>query len=136
MPMSKNVLSGVWVIACVLLLNACVVVSHHPDHHAPGHTRTPSVSSYHHWYYYPDTRVYYHITQGYYYYPVGGSWKKATKLPPGWVVDRKNRVRLKIVGKPYSKHADHQSKYPARTIAKKHTGGQKLWLWEKGIPFH
>jgi hypothetical protein len=113
MGITKNILIGILVIVFALLSNACTVVVKNPTENTHSHTS----NSLHYWYYYPNTRVYYHISERYYYYPYGGSWRKAYQLPPGWVLDKAHRVRLRIVGKPYLKHAYHKRKYPPKNVA-------------------
>ena len=115
MQTSKNIFIGFLVIGFVLLLNACTVVVKSPS--GPVQTRSSNSASFDYWYYYPNSRVYYHITERYYYYPDGRRWRRADQLPDGWVITHNDRVRLRISGKPYLKHASHQQKYPVKNTA-------------------
>lgn len=110
----KNALNALIVIGTVLMLNACVVVKTSPNYRAP----TRADASYHYWYYYPNIGVYYQIVEHYYYYPYGGTWRRATRLPDGWVLDDRDRVRLRISGVPYSNHVEHQRRYPPRNMVR------------------
>lgn len=107
----RNAFIVLMAVAAALLLNACVVVRTTPY---PG-TYMGVRGTYHNWYYYPDSRVYYEITEHYYYYPYGGTWRRAKRLPHGWVLHDRDRVRMRIAGLPYLRHAEHRRSYPARS---------------------
>ena len=113
MQIKKNTLTGVLVIGVVLLMNACVMVVNDSETRTKPHNSPPTV----YWYYYPNERVYYHATGRYYYYPDGQNWRRAKQLPPGWVISQEDRVLLKASGMPYTQHASHRQKYPARNTA-------------------
>ncbi len=107
----RNAFILLMAIAAALLLDACVVVRTTPHSGAYMGVR----GAYHYWYYYPDSRVYYEITEHYYYYPYGGTWRRAKRLPHGWVLHDRDRVRMRIAGLPYLRHAEHRRSYPARS---------------------
>lgn len=107
----RNVFILLMAVAAALLLNACVAVRTTPHPGAYMGVR----GTYHNWYYYPDSRVYYEITEHYYYYPYGGTWRRAKRLPHGWVLHDRDRVRMRIAGPPYLRHAEHRRRYPARS---------------------
>lgn len=114
----NNILSGIFTILVVLLLNACVVVVEDSD--ATINPHGSAFSEY--WYYYPNEQVYYHAHEHYYYYPVGGNWKRANQLPSDRAIVSKHRVLLKVAGLPYRQHAYHHKQYPARNVAVNQTG--------------
>lgn len=115
MNLKKILLGSVAAAGCAIVVSGCVVVQHDP-HYQPG-SRQYTYNSGAYWYYYPQSRVYYHITERYYYYPVDGGWRRARNLPVGWVIDSRDRVRLKIAGAPYAENDQHFKKYPPRNVA-------------------
>jgi len=117
MSETKRIVKSILFIGSIFLLNACVVVvKNDPNYRPTTQDTTRTATAYQYWYYYPENRVYYHITERYYYYPVGNSWQKTRHLPKGWVLNNEGRVRLKLSGKPYLKHAYHQREYPSKKV--------------------
>jgi hypothetical protein len=67
------------------------------------------------YYYYPSSSVYFNISSGYYYYPDGVRWIKVRTLPPRFLLDSRNRVKVVVNSdKPYISHNVHKQRYTVR----------------------
>ena len=67
------------------------------------------------YYYYPNYSVYFHISTGYYHYYDGRSWIKVRTLPPRYILNSSDRVRLVINSdRPYIAHNKHRTTYTPR----------------------
>ena len=76
------------------------------------------------YFYYPYWSVYFHISTGYYHYYDGRGWLRVRTLPPRYILDPSDRVRIKINSdRPYIAHNKHRATYtprPSIRLNKKH----------------